>query len=155
MLVTNPAIGTEARKLMQSRLEEHFKFSEGDDLASVVSEVLNDRELFIFLAAYLPHEKGIGLGTMSYWDDTTVNVVYGLTIDFDKVPRKTGIFCYESLPGILQMKKIVRILNGFPDYSQKDAVNPSPKEFADCVNMVLKEPERYVLDLKSDSEKEL
>ena len=147
MLVKVPVLEENTRKLINSHLDRLFKHSEGTDLDSVVSEVLADRDIFAFLAAFLPKNHGLILGAMSFYDDITVYIDYGLTIDFDNLPRKTTLFSYKRFGGESQ-EDLSLGFSRIPDYENRYHFSgrPSPEEFAREVNNVLKDSKQYLVE---------
>jgi len=152
MLIKVPAITQETRKGLLDKLDKHFKPEEGKDLQNVVSEILNDKDVFTFLATVLDQSHGIIVGKTGFYDDIQVDVVYGLTLDFT-VPRNTTLFTYENYGGIRQSR--LRLMSCFPGYSQYGADfdgQPSPEHFAAQVNAVLKDPDKHVVKLVGDKQ---
>lgn len=154
MKVFVPAIDEKTRTVLTTKLADHFKYTEGDDLQAVVSEVLSDRDLFTFLAVFLADDTGLKLGTMSYWDDATVNIDYGLTIDFHNPPRQTKLFTAEYFGYTPVLSEGSRLNIMFPEeYLTSDVGRfcsnaPTPKDFVAAVNAVLQDPKQYVVPLR-------
>lgn len=89
MLTKTPVINQDTRNSLKKRLEDHFQYEEGTDLDSAVKEILNDKDVFLFLATYFNKNQGLYLGAMSYFDDATVNVHFGLILDWKPYKLKT------------------------------------------------------------------
>jgi len=150
MLVKQEVIGSEARKYLQEQLESQFpELEHGEGLDSVVSEVLNDKDLFIFLAQNLPEGKGLRLGSGSFWDDTTVYVHYGLTIDFKNTPRKTKLYAFNSFQLHGFNPYDFGLYSSFPRHHFRDDIIsfPTSESFVADVNQVLKNPKPFLIDL--------
>lgn len=114
-----PAITPETRLILTRELDKHFRSEHGEDLQAVVSEILNDKDLFTFLATFLKRGDGLSIGRMNYFDDTHVDVVYGLTIDFDRVPRTISLYSYEDYSSLSHQHFALH--DRFPDYSSYGA----------------------------------
>jgi len=137
MLVKAPVIDDEARKHINRALEKVFTHKEGEDLDAVVSEVLNDRDIFLYFLTHLRKGQGIELGSMSYWDDAHVDLCYGLAMNYRTEPPKLSLFTYEILGG---RTGDLGVYSHFPTFLLKgtDCQIPTAKRFADEVNLVLK-----------------
>ncbi len=136
MLVRVPAITEETRGHMKRVLDSVFSHKEGEDLDSVVSEVLNDKDVFVYLSTILGRRSGVLLGSMECWDDVKVRIPYGLAIDFNKNPPKTALFAYRELSSGVDGLELYQTMPIFR--LAKDAKGvPTPREFADSVNYAL------------------
>lgn len=134
MEIVVPAITDETRKILQASLDKTFSAPQGSDLDAVVTEVLHDQQLFTYLAAYLPNDHGIYVDCSTFWDDTTVHHVYGLTLDNTGIPRHTALFsCQLVLPpsGFLVQKPFLARRLSLRDN------NPTPSAFCQSVNYAL------------------
>jgi len=156
MKIDVPAITDKTKRKMSSVLEEHFQYHEEDSLQGVVSEVLNDKDLFIYLATLLADGCGLYLSTMSLpRREGDINMHYGLTLKLDGGPRKTALFFYEEQNG---KKYEIRKTHGFQEYplsqsmptSESHLIIPSSLEFSEQVNRILQNPTVYHVDLKKD-----
>ena len=157
MLIQVPAINDESRKIMRGHIEKEFKFKQGRELDDVVSEVLNDKDLFMFLAMFLPTNKGIQLGSTSYWDDIHVDVFYGLTLNFNQTTRKTHLFFYDSVSSVSEMEQMNLTTSfSFPyDKSSRYISDfrgwPTGEEFANEVNSALRNPKERLIKLNYEN----
>lgn len=127
-------------------MKKFYKFREwGEDLSSVVSRILANKNLNLWMFSHLPKDSGIYLGESQYFDDVVVKVPYGLTINFERRPRKTELFIGESILSGIVLKVVTPV---FPDYSKKDNFVgwPSADEFLRKVNNVFsdKDIEKYL-----------
>ena len=133
-------------KRLDERLEKDLiliykKPKEGESLNSVVSRILGNKNLNLWMLSYLPKDSGIYLGESQYFDDIIVKVPYGLTVDFSNIPRTVKLFIGESvmLPDIT-----FKMVNSvFPDYSDRYHFRgwPSADEFLTEVNNVFSDKE--------------
>ena len=145
MLIKVPAIKDSTRVTINAALAEHFKKpKDGADLTSVIHEVLNDRDLFEYLAAFLPQNKGLKMGDYEYYDDIRVDVIYGLAIPFNQLPRKTQLFKLEQFGGSTDFG----ISFDLPRFGDRDLRGyPSAGAFADSLNSVLSNPKEHIIDI--------
>ncbi|MBU3912793.1 MAG: hypothetical protein KKB21_04515 [Nanoarchaeota archaeon] len=150
MLVKVPVISNKTRRVLQAQLSKDFpEVEDKGDLDSVVSEVLGDRDIFMFLAGHLPEGKGLKLGMSNYWDDTNVYVHYGLALDLE-VHRKTKLFTSASFNPYGLEPKEFGLYSQFPSWGvYRLAEWPSSEEFAERVNNVLQNPKPYLINLPS------
>jgi len=151
MIVRVPAITNETRESLNARLDSMFKVEEEEGIQGVVSEVLNDKDLFAYLAANLPRNYGLRLDKISYWDDTRVEIRYGLAIDFSSTPKRTSLYTFDFFPdSSFPRLKNLKFIRSPPnvDYKLGPSGNPIPQRFADDVNFVLKAPEEHLIYLK-------
>ena len=155
MLVQQSVIGDKARKVLEGDLSQYFeKVKDGEDLNSVVEEVLNDRDLFDFLMVNLKKGTGLKLGYVEGFDDIAFYMHYGLTVNLD-IPRKIEIFGFESLDlGVFvyeqAIQKTLRLCPSFPYCNGAGFSNgscPSAEKFSKEVNMTLQDSQRYVVQL--------
>ena len=152
MLVKKAVIGDKTFKKLNFYLNETYKFKEGKGLDSVLSEILNDRDLNLFLLSSLPKNKGLILVKTGYFNDYIMNVKYGLAIDLE-VPRRAKLFVFEE-NNFSGTKFTMNKYDSFPDFKE-DKSNfkgrPSPEEFAEKVNALFlvksKELSNYLVDL--------
>lgn len=144
MLVKTDILSTETRRFLEKEFKKHFKHEEGKYLDSIVSEVLNDRDIFMFLATFLQERHGLRLGNMNYFDDIGVEIHYGLALNFN-IPRRTVLFTFEEFGGIIEEHLSV---GGFriPDYKERYLFSgrPTTEQFIEQVNTVLINPKPYV-----------
>ena len=146
MLVKTSAITDETREHMNTVLEEVFAHKEGEGIQSVVSEVLNDKDVFLYLLTYLKTNQGVELGRMSYWDDIRVEVPYGIAVDQRSYHPKLTIFEYSSVMGSADELGFYPFLpRRHGTFAYEDF--PTPKNFSDAVNLVLKNPKGSLVDL--------
>lgn len=150
MFVKKDALEEETRDYLVDRLDKSFTYKEGNDLNSIINEVLNDRDIFTFLAIFSERGSGLRLGHISYFDDAILYTHYGLVLDFDKIPRRTKLFSFESFDE-LGFGKQDNLMFGFGIGGRGD--RPSPDYFLRQVNHVLKNPEPYLLKLNLDKKK--
>lgn len=153
MLIRKDAINKKLRDFLEDSLLDYFKFKQGEDLDSAVEEVLNDRDLFTFLAVNLDKGKGLWLGYVriyrNLYDHYNYNLHYGLTLDFE-VPRRTAIFSFRSnspVPYYISQNSIRSLKLG---YSLSDEKLKSC--FCNHVEGILTHPEieKFVIDLPFD-----
>ena len=162
MLTRTSAIDRETKSVINKRLEEYFKYEQGEDLDSVIKEVLNDKDVFLFFATCLKKNQGLSLGFMNYWDDTDVRVPYGLLLSGD--PPKLRIYSYETLrrplmdfhpnmEGKISKKDMFSLFYLADCLSNKRGFDgpsyegyPSSEDFVRSVNIVLKEPGKYIVE---------
>ena len=151
MLVKTEAITHETRTHIRSALDRIFTHKEEGDLDSVVSEVLNDRDVFLYLMTHLKKFQGVELGRMSYWDDARVEVPYGLTINYVGEPPRTVLFAYTLVNG--RHAEELRFYDIMPKHlvegRGEDVCGiPKPENFAGVVNVVLQNIEKEsIIDL--------
>jgi hypothetical protein len=152
MLVKQSALGDRTLKNLEKSLKDYYSFKEGEGLNSVLREVLNNQTLNLYLLSFLPMNKGILLGRTNYFDDIKVHVDYGLTINFNEEPRKTGLFVREGTSGNIKLNLITR---HFPSYEHKSPFQgwPSPKEFLEMVNAVFSSKDKDIEDYLVNLEK--
>jgi hypothetical protein len=155
-------ITPETRKSLQNSLKPHFKVKKGDNLRAVVSNVLNDKDVFAFFAAYLPKGKGLELGKLSLWDDIRVNIPYGLIFNVETVryehlgskeiiPRKVQLYSYHEF-GCRRFDNLT-IGSYFDNYSRYGTDfkgYPTPKAFVENVNKVLQNPKDHLVVVPLD-----
>ena len=153
MLVKESALKDSTLNNLEKSLKANYSFKNGENLDSVLKEVLNNRTLNLYLLSFLPADKGIRIGKTGYWDDIRVHVYYGLTLDFNEIPRKTGLFISEQTSA--DDVKLKAITNHFPTYYEqyKSPFDgwPSPQEFLERVNNILSDEDKikdYLVDLK-------
>ncbi|MFA5953109.1 MAG: hypothetical protein WC812_00795 [Candidatus Pacearchaeota archaeon] len=93
-----PAIDEKTRKYLNSYLDQNFKVMHSDNPEVIVSEILNDKDLNLFLFSYLPKDNGVYLGRTEYFDQPVrVYVHYGLTVNFeDDFIRRAKLFLKQS-----------------------------------------------------------
>ena len=143
MLESVNVINEKIIKKLEKDLVGYYKFKEGNDLNSVVSEILNNRTLNLYLLSFLPKDNGILLGNTSYFDDIRVDIHYGLTVNFADSPRKTELFIVHSVDDFFKQKregfKIEDLGFCFPDYSRTHEYFegwPSSIEFIEDFNRI-------------------
>ncbi len=147
MFVKRGAIGKEARDYLHSHIEGHFKYEEGNDLRAVIREVLRDRDIFTFLALHSERGQGLRLGNVSYWDDTRVYIHYGLTLNFDELPRHTALYNFESWYDNDKIGEQMDLRLGWGISLGEGAEPPSPEDFVAQVNFALANPKSYLIKL--------
>ena len=139
MLKRESAITKETREYMNGLLDKVFEFKNGESLDDVLLEVLHDRDVFLYLLNTLAKGQGIELGRMSYWDDISVGVPYGLTIDYDEgLHPRTALFSYEQVGGRVGNLALSPVF--FPKSSHSYTYDgiPTPEHFAELVNHALR-----------------
>lgn len=109
-------------------------------LQAAVSGVLNDKDVFAFLASYLPPGKGLNIGNIPFFDDIQVNAYYGLIFDADRAPRGVKLFYYEDY-GDERYRNLI-LTSHFPDCTGS---NPSPEQFLESVNRALQSPQANIV----------
>lgn len=62
----------------------------------MISEILSDKDLFMYMATHSIPDSGIVLGRMNYFDDIRMEVPYGISYNY-KNPS-LGIFTFEFAP---------------------------------------------------------
>ena len=153
MKISVPVIGSDARAYLNSQLDKNFQKPNGEDLDSVVLEVLKDRDVFTFLAHYSLRGQGLRLGQFSFFDDIRVIVDYGLVLDVDHVPRQTKLFTYETVNDIEQNNLELGL--GFGDYKKKFSGDvrefPTPQRFVEEVNRTLLKPTSFLVKLNVET----
>jgi len=132
----------------ENDLSKNFKFSKKENSNSIISGILNNKALNLWMFSYLPFRSGIKLGETSYFDDVHVNVLYGLSVNFNSDLRKVGIFIGES---VLSKKiKLKNLSSFFPNYSDKYNFKgwPSPERFLDQFEYVFSEKDisKYLVE---------
>jgi len=141
-------------KIVKSlRSHPKFKVKRGDNLQTVVSKVLNDKDILNFLAPF-PTGRGLELGEMSFFDDIKVNVPYGLTLDND-AQRKVQLYSYEQATRSMHTHNL-KIASCFPSYLESKYYSdfdgyPTPEAFVKNVNRVLQKPLDHLLKLPSNT----
>ncbi|MBT4166465.1 hypothetical protein HOE04_05485 [archaeon] len=160
MWTKQSVIGGEARNVLEGHIDNYFgSVKDGEDLDSVVAEVLKDRDLFDFLMINLEEGKGLRVGYIYDFDDIAFYRHYGLTLDLN-VPRKIKMFGFESLdPGVFAyektLKKTLRVRSCFPytnisSVESSEKLRPSVEDFCNNLNMHLQDPFKYVIQLPSN-----
>lgn len=138
MLVKRPVIKPETRANMGKYLDSIFSYKEGADLDSVVSEILNDRDVFLYLSTTLDPGFGLELGKMDFFDDIVIDVPYGLTLnDVHSLPALI-LFSYKEIIG--SGANELAFHNLFPTGNNILGLYhniPTPEEFAAQVNYAL------------------
>ena len=99
MRVDVPVIDNEARDYMNEQMRGVFVAEGETGLQEVAAEILNDEGLHHFLLTHLPNGHGLKLGSMSFFEDLSFDVPYGLTIKFEQLPRQTKFFYYVEFLG--------------------------------------------------------
>jgi len=138
------------RKKIENFLNETFKSKDGKSLDSAFSNILNDRDLNLFLMSNLPENEGILIGKTSYYSDTAVNLLYGLTVDFDEIPRRSKLFVLKEI-NYSGRKISCRNYSSFPDIYNKEYHFKgwlSKEDFVKEVNSALFSPKDYIINLK-------
>lgn len=149
MVVQMPVLKETTRVEMRHELNRLFKTCSGTTLDSAVSEVLNDKDIFLFFSALCPEKFGLSLGKFSYSDGIEVDIVYGLAIPHPlSPPRKIRLFHYEEVGG---EKRELRYSEQFPTGSY-NVINldsmPSVERFTFEVNDALRHAEDRWVDLR-------
>ena len=153
MKILQPALNQPSRTFLKDSLDKYFEFNKhGEDLNSVIKEILNDRDLFTYLVINLPENHGLYLGSVGYYDDIQARVDYGLTI-CSEIPRKINLFAIDTIYPFNSRNlsgNEVTLWNLFPDhlipYERYKRNIPSVEEFVKQVNESLKNiPNSYAL----------
>lgn len=136
-------------KLEKEYSARHFTVKKGKGLRTIIFNVLNDKDIFAFLATFLPKGRGLELGELCLANpnEADTRVFYGLTLDLDNIPRKTKLYFYEDITSLAKNNNF-RITSNFPRYANINHC-PTPKEFLEDVNRVLPKPRVYAVDLLS------
>lgn len=83
MPVEKLAINDKTREKIKSFTDKFFeKPKQGTGLDGIISKILSDKDLFLYMATHSIENSGIILGRMNYFDDINVEVPYGITYDF-------------------------------------------------------------------------
>ena len=83
MLVEKLAINDKTRGKIRKFVDNFLgEPKQGTRLSDVISEILSDKDLFLYMAIHSIKDSGIILGRMSYFNDISVQVPYGITYDF-------------------------------------------------------------------------
>ena len=144
MLLEKLAINDKTRENIVQLTNRFFESKQGTELNDVISEVLSDKDLFLYMATNSIKDSGIILGRMEYFDDISVQVPYGITYNFEN--PSLNIFTFEfcahysaekpvkilELHKILPSKKSTGISThlNYSDY-------PTVDEFVNSLNRVL------------------
>jgi len=97
MLVKKLAIDDKTRKNLKKCVKSFFKTTKkGTELNKVISEILADKDLFLYMATHSIKDSGIILGRMDYFDDINVEISYGITYNFED--PSLNIFTFQSHP---------------------------------------------------------
>ncbi len=147
MKVSVPILDDKTREVINKHLDSAFPIIEGDDLDSTVKEVLNNRDIHLYLSTLLPDRYGLELGRASWWDDANLETFYGLTFT-QKHPRRLALYSYEQL-GIGGPRNLGLATEAFPHIKGGDEVRgiPSPEGFVKEVNRVLQDFSMYSRNL--------
>lgn len=153
MQIIKPAISDQTRASLMKEVGKIFvKTQEGVGLDAVVSEVLSDKDLFIFLAAFLPTSCGLKLGELHYYSQSSARITlkYGVTVDFETVPRKTKLFAQDAYRDGFPVSEKAYFFDRFLELQGSnnffDFV-PSGEQFAETLNYILRNPSPYVMEL--------
>ena len=112
MLIKVPAVKEETKKKLIKSLDSVFKNSrERAGLQAVVQEVLNDRNIFMWLVAFARYGQGIVLGKMSYWNEGLVVVPYGLVTSPVNLQKKQNYLHTNTKVRMLNFMKIFQVEN--------------------------------------------
>jgi hypothetical protein len=144
MLVENLSIQEKTKNNLREINNKFFRVKQGADLDSVISEVLADKDLFVYMATHsIPH-SGVILGRMNYFDDINVEVPYGISYDFNN--PSLNIFTFEFTPAsvkdeipakTLQLGKMLSKRKGMGLGTYEIYNNyPSPEEFLKSLNNI-------------------
>ena len=120
---------------IEDELNDYYEFKEGNDLNSIVSKVLNNMDLNLYLLSFLPKNKGIKLGKISHIENPNKDIYYGLTINFNNTPRSAKLFLAEGFNSRLNLKEIT---GEFPVYAHEYPFKkwPSSDQFLEEVNYI-------------------
>ena len=84
MLAEKSAINEKTRDKIRKSIDNFIeKPKQGTGLNNAISEILSDKDLFLYMATHSTKDSGIILGRMNYFDDIAVQVPYGITYDFE------------------------------------------------------------------------
>jgi len=125
-------ITPKTRASLQREWKETCGAKSKNKLQAAVSGVLNDKDVFAFLASYLPAGNGLSLGVIPFFDDIQVNAYYGLIFDADRTPRGVKLFYYEDYGD--ERFRHLGLTSHFPYCT---GGNPSPEQFLESVNRAL------------------
>ncbi|MDP3734037.1 MAG: hypothetical protein Q8R37_02315 [Nanoarchaeota archaeon] len=78
----------------------------------ILNQILTDEEIVSVFKRLLQHDEGFILGQTGYYDDTSVDIVYGIT----NVGNQIALFSYEN--NSTEMQRNLRFTSRFPDYSR-------------------------------------
>jgi hypothetical protein len=125
MFQEKSAISDKTRGNLVKLVSPLFKFEKGNELNQVISEVLSDKDLFLYMATHSIKNSGIILGRMSYFDDISVEVPYGITYDF-KNPS-LNIFTFDFC-AFREAKKPIETLNLYKSLPSKRSMGINTEE---------------------------
>ncbi|MDP4039022.1 MAG: hypothetical protein Q8P57_00355 [Candidatus Pacearchaeota archaeon] len=148
--ISKPAISRETRDFLRKEVDRYLvSQQDGSDLGSAILEVLNDRNIFTFLAMHSRRGQGLSLGRMSYWDDAGVYAHYGLALDFDNIPRMTRLYNFTSIEasGRFCEQEDLRLGDGIYFNPHFSGLLPSAEGFVRQVNSVLMNPKQHLIEL--------
>lgn len=138
-------LSRKTRGLLEQKFRAYFNRGQGDDLNSAVQDVLSNRDIFSFLAAFLPDGQGLPLGKLELDSPSGLHIHYGLTINSNThwrdLPRKTFMYNYQSPSkhaGFYKEKSSLIFgegLNLYPDAVAREY--PTPEAFLRNVNFAL------------------
>lgn len=122
-------IKTDIRRNLKKIANDSEQDSNLDD---VVSKVLNDLDLNLYMEMHTKGEGGLIVDRMDYFDDGDVQVPYGISYNFNN--DNLDVFTFEFVPGFPKRQIPYRTLdrsnalpkgNGHFDYSDY----PTPEKF--------------------------
>ena len=149
MLVKQLAINDKTRENLRKLVKPFFEVKQGTELNNVISEILSDKDLFLYMAT-CSKDSGIILGRMNYFDDIKVEVPYGIMYDFEN--PSLNLFTFESFGQPKKPIKTLRSLKVLPvkksmgiDTAEHYSNYPTVESFVNSLNTIL---QRKVKDQK-------
>lgn len=139
---------------LASRTNDDYK-----SLNRVVSEILKDEGLALFLADNTKKGEGLLLGTFFYAAGSPDGyyVDYGLSIDHEADTLRAALFVFQHSRGVCDAQFYPILRQGFPERFLEKPYNdgsepsfpklpPKPKDFIRRVVEALKEPNNHLFD---------
>ena len=158
MLIETLAINDKTRKKLIKSVKPFFKTAkQGTELNNVISEILTDKDLFLYMATHSIKDSGIILGRMEYFDDIRVGVPYGITYNFEN--PSLNIFTFKVIQGsqveepikTLKLSKILPSKKSMGlDTAEHYSHYPNVNYFVNSLNSILQkdieEQKRFWID---------
>ncbi len=148
MLAEKLVINNNTRKSLRKSVNSFFKKpKQRTGLNKVISEILLDEDLFLYMATYSIKDSGIILGKMNYFDDIKMEVPYGITYNFEN--PSLNIFTFESCPfnpgkepiKTLKLSKVLPSEKAMGVDTKESYSNyPTTESFVNSLNTILQKP---------------
>jgi len=145
MLIEKPAINEITRNNIKNLIKPYFGRPKQEGLQGVISEILYDKDLFVYMATHSIKDSGIILGRMEYFDDISIVVPYGIAYNFNN--PSLNIFTFESCKLLGDAEKPIKTLRLSEVLPSKKSMGigteehysnyPNVDEFTNSLNRIL------------------